>query len=371
MKKASKKNKRTIIVLGGANDFHAVDWFNVIAKVGGYRVKFLTDVKSAESMPCLIDETDKRLDGLFLIDRLLAPHKSKWGNVWRNIIKLFLIPAQILYIKRYVNCLDDYIVHAHPMYYMLLCALAGIKYVGTPQGSEILVRSQKSFIYRLGARFALRKAMRVTVDSVQMAKKIKSLSQVDAVIIQNGIDVDEILSNCKLNGPRKSVLSVRGLTELYRIDQIVAARNSQCPDQELKLVFPFHDAPYLATVKTHLKQGDELIGRLGKREFYDLLCNSILAVSVPKTDSSPRSVYEAIFSGCVVATTQNSWIKRLPNRMQSRIVVVDLSDPDWFVNALEKAKIIVASPFIPDKVSIDEFDQFRSLSRAFHMIYDF
>ena len=73
---------------------------------------------------------------------------------------------------------------------------------------------------------------------------------------------------------------------------------------------------------------------------YELLRNSIMVVSIPSSDSSPRSVYEAIFCGCVVCITYHPYYDVLPQCMKDRIIVVDLNNKSWFKNAFQKAKKI-------------------------------
>ena len=86
-----------------------------------------------------------------------------------------------------------------------------------------------------------------------------------------------------------------------------------------------------------MKYSDKDLGRIEKKiDLYKILNSTILAISIPESDSSPRSVYEAIFCGCAIATTYNQWIKSLPKCMKNRIIIVDLDNQDWLKVALKR-----------------------------------
>ena len=95
---------------------------------------------------------------------------------------------------------------------------------------------------------------------------------------------------------------------------------------------------------------------------------ALLVVSVPRSDSSPRSVYESIFAGAAVAVADNAYIAALPACMRARLLVVDPTDPSWLDSALAAARELTAIPYTPTEDALDRFDQRRrvgaSLERA-------
>jgi len=87
----------------------------------------------------------------------------------------------------------------------------------------------------------------------------------------------------------------------------------------LTFFFPFSEEGYVNKINSLLKQDDKILGRLPeKRDVYRLLSKSKLVISIPLSDSSPRSVYESIFCGCAVAVTYNPWIDNLPSCMKKK-----------------------------------------------------
>ena len=107
-----------------------------------------------------------------------------------------------------------------------------------------------------------------------------------------------------------------------------------------------------------------------KSEMYSVLASALLAISIPESDSSPRSVYESIFSGCCVATTYNPWIKSLPDCMRKRVYIVEIEDKQWFKKAIEYAKIVVKEPYYPSEKALEMFDQERSMKKVAQKFYN-
>ena len=356
--------------MGGARDYHAIDWYRSVRNTAQDRnVYFLTDIISAEGFDNIIREDDV-VHKMFIIDNLLFSYQSHIGHIWRNILKLLVLPIQIVYLKRYISAHPYSIVHAHPMYYMLLCQMAGVEYIGTPQGSEILVRPTRSKLYRIFSSWLLSSAKLITVDSEQMAQKIHDISGTRARIIQNGINLAAISAIVTTGIRSEDVVSIRGMTHLYQIEAIIEGRDRSKTKPNITFIYPFFDDEFLKNLSPRVQPGDRFIGRLDRDKLYMFLAKTKLVVSIPKSDSSPRSVYEAIFLGCCVAATYNSWMDSLPVCMKARVIEINLEDEFWLQNALEMAEEISSKPFIPSKMAVEIFDEGKSMARLMETIYD-
>src|SRR3990172_7997094 len=126
-----------IIIIGNARDYHAMDWYRTIKKVCSSRnVLFATDLIDSEGHLKIAREDDNIIH-LYNVDWLLFKKQSNIGNLWRNLIKFIISPLQISKIKAIKKKYPDSIFHAHTMYYMFLCWMARINFIGTPQGSEV------------------------------------------------------------------------------------------------------------------------------------------------------------------------------------------------------------------------------------------
>lgn len=358
-----------IIFIGNARDYHAIDWYRTIKKVCSSRnVLFATDLIDSEGHIKIVRKEDNIIS-LYNIDWLLFRKQSRIGNWWRNYIKLLVSPIQIYKLKSVKNKYPNSIFHAHTMYYMFLCWIARISFIGTPQGSEVLVRPNKSLFYKYFARKSLNAAIYVTVDSINMKNKIRDLCGVNAIVIQNGIDANAILLKAKDYIKRTNITSFRNMYPLDRIEHIVDGRSNSKLKPPLTFIYPTWEEGYKNAILSKLMPGDNDLGRLSKDKMYDLFFATLLAISIPISDSSPRSVYEAIFCGCCVAVTYNPWIESLPSCMKSRLYIVDLENGEWFDKAIEFAHILMKNPFIPSAMALDYYDQERSIKRVSAMLY--
>ena len=361
--------KKHIVIIGGARDYHVMDWYRTVRSLENNRnVSILTDLIGGEGFEIILNHDDV-VEKLFIIDRFLFSSQSKYGNIWRNFFKLLVLPIQILLLKKYVRKNPNSVLHAQPMYYMFLCSLANVEFIGTPQGSEVLVRPMRSKLYRIFARKALQSAKHVTVDSQLMRKGIFELSGVNAIVIQNGIDVDEISKYRTLENNKTKVCSIRGFTSLYRINKIISARDESENSTAISFIYPFYEENYRKEVELNITKEDENLGRLNKADMYDLLSSSLLVISIPRSDSSPRSVYESIFLGACVAVTYNTWIEALPKCMKERIFIVELDDIKWFDKAMSYAVKVAKIPYNPSYEAVEMFDQSKTIKNAADKLY--
>jgi hypothetical protein len=105
---------------------------------------------------------------------------------------------------------------------------------------------------------------------------------------------------------------------------------------------------------------DKLLGRLERMDMYALFTSSKLAISIPYSDSSPKTVYEAIFCGCAVAIVYHPYYDDLPECIKSRIILVDINDNAWFDKAVRKSEEIIKIPFVASQEAIEMFDKYIS-----------
>ena len=363
-------NNYTIIFLASGLDFHALDWLKSAKRTSPKKkFIFITDMICSDGNKGFLTK-DICCKKLFIIDRFLFNKESLLGNKWRNLIKLIFSPLQIYLLRKILKKYPNYIIHAHTMYYIFLCWLAKSKYISSPQGDEILIRPQKSFFYRYFSKKALLSSFEIIVDSQNLKQGIRKLINRNAVICQYGIDTKAINKSINLNVKRYRITSIRALYPLYRIHQIFKSRELTSLNNDLTLYYPFAEKDYKNKINNYLKYSDKDLGRIEKKiDLYKILNSTILAISIPESDSSPRSVYEAIFCGCAIATTYNQWIKSLPKCMKTRIIIVDLDNQDWLKVAIKKAKLITNEPFLPSKDAIEMFDQFLVTKNISNIYY--
>jgi hypothetical protein len=354
-----------LVFLCGARDFHAIDWYRRAKELlPDVDVCILTDVIAGEGFQKLVDHRD-RVFNLVIIDRLLLSKQSRLGNLWRNAVKLLVFPIQVALTRRFARRNPGAIYYAHSMYYLLLGMAAGIPFVGRPQGSDVLLKAYRSRLFRYFAVRSMAAARAVIVDSEKMRNAILDFSDVpiNVHVIRNGIDIKSIAAATARarRGPveKPGIISIRGLTPNYRIREIVSGRNAsrKFPGAPLTFIYPFYQDTYKKIVSSLLIPSDVELGRVDKPTMYQLLAGAILAISIPQSDSSPRSVFEAVFCGCAVAITRHPYYDELPDCMKGRMILVDLTQHDWFDRSLERAIEITQKPYQPSERALKAFNQ--------------
>lgn len=367
MKKSQKS--KTVAFCLDANDFHGVDW---VLKIGELNPKFKIIIVSDTFDKKNIKKIKRQR---FFLRSLHSPKMynknlySKFGNIWRNGIKLLFSPFFSFQIRKIARN-KKILFHAHSMYYIFICAMANVRFIATPMGSDVLIRPDRSLIYKIFCSISLKKATKITVDSKALYNKIYSLTKKRAMIIQNGISVTETKKFRKSKKPKSFLISPRAIDTNYRVKDIVEAKNKSCVKDPLVLFYPFCNKQYFESFKNILTKNDINLGRISKSKMYSLYERGLAVFSIPESDSSPRSVYEAIFCGAPVCTVSSLWVYDLPICMRKRVVLCDLNNPYWMANAIKKAERISEKPFVPTKKAIETFDEDLAMSFVIKHIYE-
>ena len=191
------KIRNPIIIFGSVRDYHAVDWYLNLYKINK-NIIFVSDCNCGEGIDNQMPTSHSYIQ-LIPLDNLLLGSQSKFANIWRNTLKILILPLNSILFLAICKIVKPKIIHAHPLYYGLICKILNKKYIVTPQGSEILVRAKNNYLYKLFAGFILTGAKHITTDSNLMKKTINNIYDLDCSIVQNGIDSSTILNIMRLN----------------------------------------------------------------------------------------------------------------------------------------------------------------------------
>ena len=226
------------------------------------------------------------------------------------------------------------IVHAHNLYYGYVASFlkAKVPIIFTPMGSDIIIHAQNNIIYKHMARKAFDKAAVVTGDSLLLQKKgFEVGAKVEKnYIIQNG--VDSSIFYPKENSLKKDFriacdeflfFSPRAITPLYNIHIILDALHKlKQSNHRFKCMFSYaFGGEYYSELKKKvntlgLENNVIWLGYI-KYEDMPLYYNACdLAISVPNSDSSPKSVYEAMFCGKPVIISDLEWSYELLDQFE-------------------------------------------------------
>lgn len=269
--------------------------------------------------------------------------------------------------------IDDYhvdIVHAHSLYYGFVSSgiRNDIPVVFTPMGSDIIIHAQEHPVYRYMARKAFSRADVVTGDSLLLRKQGYKVGakQEHNYIVQNGVDTeifypkDNDIKN-QLGVTREEVLifSPRALTELYNIDVIIKSLALlRDAGYKIKCMFSYaFGGEYLRKLKNMVKElsleGNVIwLGYLEYHEMAEHYNAADIVVSVPSSDSSPKSVYEAMFCKKPVIVSDLEWSYELLSDCKC-LLRVKVRDTDALANGI---KYLIDNKSQRDAVASNAYD---------------
>ena len=244
----------------------------------------------------------------------------------------FCIPWS-LYLRFRLS--NNNLLHCHGLFALIMSHIAGIsnsRIIFTPQGSDLLVLPNKNNVIKKFLSKKLHKLAFITADSDLLLKKaIEIAPNIDykkLQVIQNGIPLKEIekINNNKSKFSERSIdiCWIRGLTSIYKFDYFLEILKflSKISNKEINVAiissYGLNVIPDEIYNLQNLKI--KLLPRLSKKEFLKCLFNSKIVVSIPESDSSPRSVYEAINLGCKLFVSKLNCFDWLPNKIKSEFI---------------------------------------------------
>lgn len=238
----------------------------------------------------------------------------------------------LLSIQRFVNEIKNIIIeynidiiHAHSLYYGFLASFIPktLPVVFTPMGSDVIIYAQESKIHNKMARKAFKRADVITGDSkiLQSQGYKVGAKEEDNYIIQNGVDTtlfypqdSDVRKKLGINDDTKLIFSPRAIAKVYNIDEILKSLVVLKEKKyKFKCMFTFsfgnEHYDYLKSLVVELGLEDYVIwlGYIDYNDMADYYNAADIVVSIPSSDSSPKSVYEAMFCAKPVIVSNLPW----------------------------------------------------------------
>ena len=227
-------------------------------------------------------------------------------------------------LRRVARSVEPDLVHAHylPEYGWMAAREKLRPLVCSAWGSDVLgVRG----INRPRSKLALRKASFVFADSAHLARATRALAgeAVPVEVVRWGLDLEAFAPGERgaaraalglpVDGPL--VVSVRGLEAIYNpkllLESFARVRAAR-PDAHLLLKHPLTATPasVAATVeRLGLAGAVTVLGNLLAERLPDVYRAADVVVSLASSDSSPRSVWEALACGRPVVVSDLPWAR--------------------------------------------------------------
>src|SRR4051794_29069648 len=234
------------------------------------------------------------------------------------------------------------VVHTHWMPFAAIAALAGADpLVATAWGSDVYAAGLKQ---RLLIRLALRRARVAMADSHDLAARLEAFGprSLRTTVVNWGVDLasfrppteaERVEAKQRLGlGAGPVVFSPRGLKDVYNphvVREAFARVRDAVPEAQLvlkhggKLPSDWKDAP-----------GVHPVGLVESAEMADLFRAAAVTVSVAKSDSSPRSVWEAMATGSATVLSDLPWAHELIENERDALIVP--AQADAVASAIER-----------------------------------
>jgi L-malate glycosyltransferase len=240
--------------------------------------------------------------------------------------------AHVRWIRQLCEELRPTVVHAHWLCgFAALAALArATPLVAMAWGSDVF-RADR--VQTLGNRIALRGARVAVADSRALVERMIVLGADPerTVLINWGVDLaafapangdrDGLRERLGL-GPGPVVLSPRSLMPVYNPETILAAFErvaARHPDAQLVLKHMGTHPPAIEAER--LGDRVRIVGHVPYEQMADYYRAANVCVSIPSSDSSPRSVWEAMACGCPVVVSDLPWVRELIQPGRDALVV--------------------------------------------------
>ncbi len=238
------------------------------------------------------------------------------------------LPA-MLWARRLYRTFEPDVVHANwvPSFGFLAALMRLRPLVVMAWGSDIYGASPRE---QRKSRYAIGRAAVAMTDSADLAARLVDLgADPERTHVLNwGVDLDRFSPPADRAAIRRSlglgegpvVLSPRALKPLYNPATIVDAfERLGVPGAQLVLKHIATDAPDIAG--RPLPPGARVIGHVPYEQLADYYRAASVCVSIPMSDSSPRSVWEAMACGCPCVLSDLPWVHELIEDGRHALVV--------------------------------------------------
>lgn len=281
-------------------------------------------------------------------------------NYFRPTKQFFYHCNKIISAKYYASQINEIlhgqkidIIHAHSLYYGYLASYVktDVPIVFTPMGSDIILNAQKSKIYNMMAERAFGCADIVTGDSLLLQKKGFKVGakRERNYIVQNGVDSkvfypknNDLKELYNVANDEVLIFSPRAITPLYNIDVIIKSLSELIrKGYKLKCMFSFaFGDKYEGQLKDLIKRlkiekNIIWLGYLTYEAMADHYNAADIVVSIPSSDSSPKSVYEAMFCAKPIVVSDLEWSHEYAEHSECMLRVT-VGDSDELSRALER-----------------------------------
>ena len=251
----------------------------------------------------------------------------------------------VAWIRRLVRTLRPDAVHAHWMPgYAFQAALAGASPLAAMAWGSDIYRADR--LRRAAGRFATRRAGLVMTDSSDLLARLEDLGAPPerTFLINWGVDLERFSpASGDRSGPRQrlglapgpTMLSPRSLAAVYNIPTIIDAFGRLGSEVgHLQLVLKHMGVENADLGLLPHPERIRMVGHVPYERMADYYRAADVCISAASSDSSPRSVWEAMACGCPVVVSDLPWVRELIEDERHALVVP--IEPGAVANAVRR-----------------------------------
>lgn len=358
-----------ILYLGDAGSWHNALWVQYFCQSDAHRVYLFSDHNRSGSRARFPDNMTIIESG-GLLGWLLNIGNKPFPKL-RHINKLASLALFRWQVKRLIRKYNIDIVHCHTLYYGYLGAEipASIPVIFTPLGSSIIIHAQQPGLYQHMAKRGFARADMVTADSKLLQDKgIAVGAKTDHNhIVQFGVDQSlfypknsDFRANNNIADDCLLLFSPRAIDDIYNIDvllQALALLKQQGVVFRCMFTYAFGNQNFakLKAQAQALDIEDCLIwlGFLQYQDMPDVYNASDIVISVPSSDSSPKSVYEAMSCRKPCILSELPWSREIL-RSGSDFLAVPVRDAEAIA---QQVRYLQANPQQAEAIAESGFQQ--------------
>lgn len=222
-----------------------------------------------------------------------------------------------LWIRRLRRELRPTVVHTHWLPNGVLARLGGAKpLVATAWGSDVYLASRRR---RAAYRWLLPRTDMVLADSNELLRAVRALGAraTHSRAFSWGVDLStfsppaspraELRRSLGLQ-PGPVILSLRGFKPIYNPDVVIAAFERLAErDPELQLVMKHNSVEPVELPRLRFPDRVRVVGPTDRDVLADWMRAASVCVSLASSDSSPRSIWEAMACRCACVVSDLPW----------------------------------------------------------------
>ena len=262
------------------------------------------------------------------------------------------LARRVRWVRRLLRELRPDVVHAHVLSHdPFVAMLAGARpLVATAWGSDVFLAARGP---RLRARLVARRADVLTADSRALLDAIAELGadRSRLRLFNWGVDLATFAPGRAEARGRLGlsdvpiVLAPRALRPLYNPQTIVDAFDrlaDEFPGSLLLLKYYGDLPPALAELRS--RDDVRVVGRVPTEEVADYYRAADVCVSIPSSDSSPRTVWEAMACGCPCVVSDLPWVHEwIQDGRDSLVTAIDADQVAAAVGRILRDKSLARS----------------------------